>query len=255
MTGTQRLDGKIAVVTGAARGIGRSIAERFSAEGAQVACLDINPKRIAEGVGEMRAVGCNVHPYIVDVSRRDDVHAVMQKIEADLGGPVSILVNNAVAASYLPVEQIDEASMTKMFSIGLNGIIWGIQAAIPQMQRHGSGSIINLSSGAAIQGSPNMSAYCALKAGVAGMTRALAVELAPRRIRVNAIAPGMIATPASMGFFDQATLQARRNGVPLGRFGEPEEMAGVAAFLASSDSSYVTGVLLSADGGSAIAGI
>lgn len=252
MSGMRRLDGKIAVVTGAARGIGRSIAERFSAEGAQVACLDINPKRVAEGVGEMRAAGCNVHPYVVDVSERDDVHAVMQKIEADLGSPVSILVNCAVAASYLPVEKIDEASMTKMFSIGLNGIIWGIQAAVPQMRRHGSGSIINLSSGSAIRGTANMSAYCALKAGVAGMTRALAVELAPHRIRVNAIAPGMIATPASIAFFDQPTLEARQKAVPLGRFGEPEEMAGVAAFLASSDSSYVTGVLLSADGGSAI---
>jgi NAD(P)-dependent dehydrogenase (short-subunit alcohol dehydrogenase family) len=183
-----------------------------------------------------------------------NVHAAMQKIEADLGGPVSILVNNAVAASYQPIEEIDEASMTKMFSIGLNGIIWGIQAAVPQMKRHGSGSIINLSSAAAIHGSTNMSAYCALKAGVAGLTRAAAVELAPHRIRVNAIAPGMIATPASIGFFDQATLDARTKALPLGRFGEPEEMAGVAAFLASSDSSYVTGVLLSADGGSTIAG-
>ncbi|MDO8703316.1 MAG: SDR family oxidoreductase [Sulfuricaulis sp.] len=250
----QRLAGSVAVVTGAARGIGRSIAERFAAEGAQVACLDINPKRIAEGVAEMRAAGYNVHPYTVDVSRRDDVHAAMQKIEADLGGPVSILVNNAVAASYQPIEEIDEASMTKMFSIGLNGIIWGIQAAVPQMKRHGSGSIINLSSAAAIHGSANMSAYCALKAGVAGLTRAAAVELAPHRIRVNAIAPGMIATPASIGFFDKATLEARTKALPLGRFGEPEEMAGVAAFLASADSSYVTGVLLSADGGSTIAG-
>ncbi|MEO8296434.1 MAG: SDR family NAD(P)-dependent oxidoreductase [Burkholderiales bacterium] len=247
------MEGQVAVVTGAARGIGRSIAERFSAEGAQVACLDINPKRIAQGVEEMRAAGCNVHPYVVDVSKREDVHAVIQKIEADLGGPVSILVNNAVAASYLPVEEIDEASMTKMFSIGLNGIIWGVQAVIPQMKRHGSGSIINLSSGAALQGSMNMSAYCALKAGVAGMTRALAVELAPHHIRVNAIAPGMVATPASMAFFDQPTLDAREKALPLGRFGKPEEMAGVAAFLASSDSSYVTGVLLSADGGGSIA--
>jgi NAD(P)-dependent dehydrogenase (short-subunit alcohol dehydrogenase family) len=250
----RRLESRVAVVTGAARGIGRAIAERFAAEGARVACLDVSAKRIEAAAGEMRAAGFDVHPYAVDVGRRDDVHAVMQRIETDLGSPVSILVNNAVYARYQPIEEIDEATIDQMFAVGLKGIVWTTQAAVAQMKRHGSGSIINLSSAAAVLAMVNSAAYCALKAGVAGLTRASAVELARHGIRVNAIAPGMIATPASIGFFDQATLEARQHAQPLGRFGQPEEMAGVAAFLASSDSSYVTGAMLMADGGITIVG-
>ena len=251
---TGRLANSVAVVTGAARGIGRSIAERLADEGARVACLDVSARRIQIACDEMTAAGRDVRPYVLDVARRDDVHSTMVRIEADLGGPVATLVNNAVWASYQPIEDIDEESLDKILAVGLKGLVWTTQAATPQMKRRGTGSIINLSSAAAFQAFNGSIAYCALKAGVAGLTRAAAVELAPHGIRVNAIAPGMIATQASVGFFDEATLAARARNVPVGRFGEPQEIAALAAFLASADSSYINGATILADGGLTIVG-
>lgn len=252
---TGRLANSVAVVTGAARGIGRSIAERLADEGARVACLDVSARRIQTACEEMQAAGRDVRPYVLDVARREDVHSTMRRIEVDLGAPVTTLVNNAVWASYQPIEEIDEENLDKILAVGLKGIVWTTQAASAQMKRRGAGSVINLSSAAAVQAFKGSVAYCALKAGVAGLTRAAAVELAPHGIRVNAIAPGMIATPASVGYFDQATLEVRARNVPLGRFGEPQEIAALAAFLASADSSYINGAMVMADGGLTVAGI
>lgn len=250
----QKMTGDIAVVTGAARGIGRAIAERFAADGARVACLDISLARIEAATAEMRIAGLDVHPYAVDVSHRDEVHAAMQRIETELGGPVATLVNNAVWARYQSIEEIDETTWDQMFAVGLKGIIWSTQAAVVQMKRRGSGTVINLSSAAAVQGLKKSVAYCSLKAAVAGLTRASALDLAPYGIRVNAIAPGMIATPASLGKFDQTILDARVRNVPLGRFGKANEIAALASFLATAESSYINGALIMADGGLTIAG-
>ena len=136
---------------------------------------------------------------------------------------------------------------------GVEGLIWTTQAVAPQMERRGGGSIINLTSVSAFYPAKDSIAYSAVKAGVVGLTRAAAMELSPKRIRVNAIAPGMIGTSASIGQFDEATIVGRRARMPLGRFGEPEEIAGVAAFLASDDSSYVQGAVITADGGWTVA--
>lgn len=255
MAGTnQRFEGTVAVVTGAARGIGRSIAERLAGEGARVACLDVSPSRIQAATAEMQASGLDVYPYVVDIARRDDVHEVIQRIETDLGGPVATLVNNAVWARYQSIDEIDEETLEQMLAVGLKGIIWATQAATSQMKRRGSGTVINLSSAAAVLALKDSVAYCAIKAAVAGLTRAAALDLGPYGIRVNAIAPGMIGTPASLGKFDQATLHAREQNVPIGRFGDASEIAAVVAFLASADSSYINGALIMADGGLTIAG-
>lgn len=248
------LAGSVAVVTGAARGIGRAIAERLAGEGARVACVDISPARLEASVAQMRADGLDVHAYVLDVARRSEVHEVFQRIEADLGGPLATLVNNAVWARYQSIEEIDEETLEQMLAVGLKGIIWATQAATAQMKRRGAGTVINLSSAAAVMGLRESVAYCAVKAAVTGLTRAAALDLGPHGIRVNAIAPGMIATPASLGKFDQPTLQARERNVPIGRFGEAREIAAVVAFLASADSSYINGALLMADGGLTIAG-
>ncbi len=249
------LEDSVAVVTGAARGIGRAIAERLAMAGARVACWDISSERINTAVAQMRATGLDVYPYVVDVGRRDEVSSAMDQIESNLRGPVTTLVNNAVWARYQPIEDIDEGTLDHMLAVGLKGIVWTTQAVVPQMKRRGAGSVINLSSAAAVLAFENSIAYCALKAAVAGLTRAAALELGPHGIRVNAIAPGMIGTPASLGTFDQATLDARTKTVPMRRFGKAEEIASVAAFLASAESSYVNGALLMADGGITIAGI
>lgn len=245
----QRMAGNVAVVTGAARGIGRSIAERFAAEGARVACLDVSSKRIQAATDEMQAAGLDVHPYVVDVSRRDEVHSAIQRIETDLGGPVGVLVNNAVWARYQPIEEVDEVTLEQMLAVGLKGMIWAMQAAAPQMKRRGSGSVINFSSAGTVLVIKDSAVYCAMKSAVIGLTRAAAVEYGPYGIRVNAIAPGMIATPASVELFDQETLAVRTKNVPLRRFGEPNEIASVVAFLASAESSYMNGALVMSDGG------
>jgi 3-oxoacyl-[acyl-carrier protein] reductase len=245
----QRLAGTVCVVTGAARGIGLAIVERFAAEGGRIACFDVSAKRLEPAVSELVSRGIDARGYTADVSRRDAVTAAFQAVELDFGAPVGVLVNNAVWARFQPLAEVDEDSVGRMFDVGLKALIWTMQAAVPQMKRRGSGAIINLSSTTALQAMPNAIAYAAMKAGVLGLTRAAAVELSQHQIRVNSIIPGMVGTPASIAQFDDATMEARLSTMPLGRFGEPHEIAAVAAFLASDDSRYVQGAALVADGG------
>jgi len=250
-----RLEGVVCVVTGAARGIGLAIAERFGAEGGRLACVDVSATRLAPAVAALAARGIDARGYAVDVGKPADVQAMFDRIETDFVAPVGVLVNNAVWARFQPLAEIDVETVDRMFAVGLEGLIWTLQAAAPQMQRRGGGAVINLCSTSALQAMPNSIAYASLKAGVLGLTRAAAVELSPQKIRVNAIVPGMIGTPASVAQFDAATLATRQAQMPLGRFGEPGEIASVAAFLASADSSYVQGAALVADGGWTIAAI
>jgi 3-oxoacyl-[acyl-carrier protein] reductase len=248
-----RLSATVCIVTGAARGIGFAICEKFALEGARLACLDISERRLEPAVASLNNRGFEARGYGVDVGRRADVRATFDQIERDFGAPAGVLVNNAVWARFQPLADIDEDIMRRMFGCGLEGLVWTLQAAAPQMQRRGGGSVINLCSTSAFQSMSNSIAYSALKAGVMGLTRAAAVELSPHRIRVNAITPGMIGTEASVAQFDDATIAKRSAQMPLGRFGEASEIASVAAFLACDDSSYVQGSAITADGGWTIA--
>lgn len=250
-----RLSGRVCVVTGAAGGIGVAIAERFAQEGGRVACVDVSARRLDPAVASLVERGAEARAYAVDVGRRDAVHAMFQQIERDFEAPVGVLVNNAVWARFQPLAEIDNETVDRMFAVGLQGLIWTLQAAAAQMQRGGGGAVINLCSTSALQAMPNSIAYASMKAGVLGLTRAAAVELSPQRVRVNAVVPGMIGTPASVAKFDDATIAARHAQMPLGRFGEPAEIASVIAFLASDDSSYVQGAAIVADGGWTIAAI
>ncbi|SFP57243.1 3-oxoacyl-[acyl-carrier protein] reductase [Variovorax sp. OK605] len=249
----RRLLGTVCVVTGAARGIGLAIAERFAAEGGRIACLDVGAARLDTAVQRLRESGAEVRGYTADVGRRESVAAAFEAVERDFGAPVGVLVNNAVWARFQPLADVDEESVGRMFDVGLKGLIWTTQAVAPQMKRRGGGAIVNLSSTSALQALTHSIAYAAMKAGVLGLTRASAVELSPHGIRVNAIVPGMVGTPASVAQFDEATVAARLSAMPLGRFGEPGEIASVAAFLASDDSRYVQGAEIVADGGWTIA--
>ncbi len=248
-----RLSGTVCIVTGAARGIGFAICEKFASEGARLACLDISERRLESSVAALKNSGFEARGYSVDVGRRADVRATFDQIERDFGAPAGVLVNNAVWARFQSLAEIDEEIMGRMFSCGLEGLVWTLQAATPQMQRRGGGSVINLCSTAAFQAMPNSIAYSALKAGVMGLTRAAAVELSAHRIRVNAITPGMIGTEASVAQFDDATIAKRNAQMPLGRFGEASEIASVAVFLACDESSYIQGTSIVADGGWTIA--
>jgi len=250
---TGRLSGKVCVVTGAARGIGYAIAERFAREGGRVACVDVSARRMEPSVAALTALGLEARGYAVDVGDAAQVRGLFAHIEKDFAAPTAVLVNNAVWARFQPLAEIDSETLRRMFSVGLDGLIWTMQAAAPQMERRGGGSVINLSSTSAFQAMTNSIAYAALKSGVMGLTRAAAVELSPRRIRVNAIIPGMIGTPASVAQFDEATIAKRQAGMPIGRFGEPHEIASLATFLASDESSYIQGAGIVADGGWTIA--
>jgi 3-oxoacyl-[acyl-carrier protein] reductase len=246
---SKRLQDRVCVVTGAARGIGLAIAERFGEEGARLACLDVSARRLEPTVASLEARGFEARGYAVDVGRRDDVLAIFERIEAEFGSPIAVLVNNAVWARFQPLAEIDEETVHRMFAVGVDGLIWTMQAAVAQMQRRGGGSIINLSSVSAFHPAKDSVAYSAIKGGVVGLSRAAAVELSPMKIRVNVIAPGMIGTPASVAQFDEATIAERQAQMPLGRFGAPQEIAAVAAFLASDEASYVQGAVITADGG------
>ncbi len=246
---SQRFAGRVCVVTGAARGIGFSIAERLGREGGLVAALDISARRLEPAVQDLSARGVQVRAYSVDVGNRAAVRSAFERIEADFGAPIAVLVNNAVWARFQPLADIDEETSRRMLSVGVEGLIWTTQAAARQMARSGGGAIVNLTSVSASHPAKHSVAYSAVKAGVTGLTRACATELGPMGIRVNAIAPGMIGTPASISQFDEATIAARQAEMPLGRFGAPEEIAALAAFLASDDASYLQGAIVTADGG------
>jgi 3-oxoacyl-[acyl-carrier protein] reductase len=245
----QRFTGRVCVVTGAARGIGYSIAERLGREGGLVAALDVSARRLEPAVKDLRARGVDARGYAVDVGDRAAVRSGFERIEADFGAPVAALVNNAVWARFQPLADIDEETSRRMLSVGVEGLIWTTQAAAPQMARRGGGAIVNLTSVSASHPAENSIAYSAVKAAVTGLTRASAMELGPTGVRVNAIAPGMIGTPASIAQFDEARIAKRRAEMPLGRFGAPEEIAALAAFLASDEASYLQGAIVTADGG------
>lgn len=245
----RRLEGTVCVVTGAARGIGAGIAERLASEGARVAAWDVSERRLLPAVEAQRARGFDIHAFACDVSQRAQVGETMAAVERHFGAPVGVLVNNAVWARFAPLADNDEEMVDRTLAVGLKGLIWTLQAAAPQMRKLGGGAVVNLSSTSATRPVTQAIAYAALKAGVLGLTRASAVELAVDRIRVNAVSPGMVGTEASKAQFDAPTLAAREAAMPLGRFGAPEDIAAAVAFLASKDGAYVSGTELVVDGG------
>lgn len=245
----RRFDGRVCVVSGAARGIGRAIAERLAREGGRVAAWDVSERRLEPVVAELRAAGLEVHGFCCDVADRAAVAAAMASVQARFGAPVSVLVNNAVWVRFGPLAELDEETVERTLAVGLKALLWTLQAALPQMRRHGGGAVVNLSSTAAYHATTEAVVYAAMKAGVLGLTRAAAVELAPLRIRVNAVLPGMVGTPASKAQYDSATLAEREAAMPAGRFGDPEDIAAAVAFLASDDGAYVQGAELVVDGG------
>lgn len=242
-----RLAGKIALITGGARGMGAAHARAFVAEGASVAITDI---RAEEGEKLAAELGDAARFYEHDVVDEAAWNSVVAATENELG-PISVLVNNAGTAVYMPLELTPLDEYRRIVDINQTACFLGMKAAVPSLRRAGGGSIINVSSVAGVSGPPLTVAYSASKWAVVGMTKVAAKELGPDGIRVNAIHPGVIET----AIFDElpeavaGALQQMVAATPLGRAGQPDEVSGLVVFLASDESCYITGASHIIDGG------
>jgi len=246
-----RLTGKVAAVTGGDQGIGRAIAERLAHDGADVAfCYRKNKKGADEVVGAITATKRRAAAFQADVGIVADGQRFIEESVASLG-KIDILVNNAGLEKGADFWDVTEQDFDAVINVNLKGMFFVTQAVVRHLrQTNRPGKIINISSVHEELPFPHFASYCASKGGIKMLTRNLAIELAPNRITINSIAPGAIETPINTKLLnDPVKLKALLENIPLRRLGKPEDVAGIASFLASEDSDYVTGTTLFVDGG------
>lgn len=239
----------IALVTGGGQGIGAAICHRLSGDGLHVVVNDIDHGRAATVAEQLRAEGGSASHFVADVSTSNEVHAMFDRIEADVG-PVTTLVNNAGIGGNAAIRNVTDADWQRVLGVDLDSVFYCSRRALGPMRESRSGSIVNVASRAWL-GWWGQSSYASAKAGVIGMSRALAIEMSSRNVRVNVVAPGLIDTPLLRNRSD-AALQRLLTSVPLGRAGRPEDVAQAVAFLASSRARTITGQVLYVCGGKSV---
>lgn len=243
---TRLLEGRVAIVTGAAQGIGLAIAQKFLAHGASVLIADLDEARAREAADGLSAAG-RVLARRCDVGKAADHEALVNVCVTQLGR-LDILVNNAGVTRDAYISKMSEEAFDVVIGVSLKGAWLGTRAVASLFREQRSGSIINISSLSGKIGNPGQTNYSAAKAGMIGLTKAAAKEFGPSGVRVNAIMPGLIRSAMTLGMKPEI-YQAKEREVPLQRAGEPEEVAGVAVFLASPLASYVTGAVIEVTGG------
>jgi 3alpha(or 20beta)-hydroxysteroid dehydrogenase len=241
-----RVQGKVAIVTGAARGMGAAHARQLVGQGASVVLTDVLD---AEGEATAAALGQQARYMHHDVTKEMEWQQIVAATEETFG-PVSVLVNNAGIVAHSPIEQMQESDYRRVIDVNQLSVFLGMKSVFPSMTRAGSGSIINISSVAGLIGAPHALAYTASKFAVRGMTKVAAIEFAPRNIRVNSVHPGLILTPMTKSTPESEASTAQFiAATPLGRAGEPDEVASIVLWLASDESRFSTGAEFVVDGG------
>ncbi|MGL4943442.1 MAG: 3-oxoacyl-[acyl-carrier-protein] reductase [Thermoguttaceae bacterium] len=242
------LKDRVAVITGATRGIGFSIAQKLAASGCKVACIGTNADKLNAAVEEIKKTGATAEAYICNVADAAQVEATSKAILEKFGKRIDILVNNAGITRDMLIRRLTDADWDDVIAINLRGTFLMTRAFVETMRKAKWGRIINISSVSGIRGNRGQCNYSASKAGLIGFTQTVALELANRGITVNAVAPGFIETDMT-SVLDPIIITEATNRIPVGRIGKPEEIANAVAFLASEEAAYITGQCLTVDGG------
>ena len=241
------LSGQVAIVTGAARGLGRAIAETLARCGAKVACIDVNAELLGQTVAAIGAAGGTAMAVACDVTSSERVAAAVDEVVKAWGG-LDILVNNAGITKDTLVMRMKDDQWDAVININLRGTFLFTRTASRPLLKSQRGRIINIASVSGITGNPGQANYSASKAGIIGLTRTVAKELAGRGVTVNAVAPGFIATEMTAALSDEVKEEVKKQ-VPLGRMGDPQDVADAVLFLASPAAGFITGHVLTVDGG------
>jgi meso-butanediol dehydrogenase / (S,S)-butanediol dehydrogenase / diacetyl reductase len=253
MANVTRLKDKVAIVTGGGTGIGRAIALAFGREGAKVAVLGRRREPLHRVAGELSQLGTKAVAVCCDVTKNQEVQRAVEEVRKTLRG-VNVLVNNAGVLSVSTIETISEEDWDQVMEINLKGPFLMSRAVLPAFRRAGGGAIVNIASVLGLLAMKDRAAYCASKGAVVLLTKAMALDHAHQNVRVNCICPAIVETELVEGLFNQTdegqkTRNARIGTLPLGRFGKPKDIADLAVFLASEESSWMTGTAIPVDGG------
>ena len=247
MSTSQRLAGKVAIITGAAQGIGLATALKFAREGARVVVCDVRQTAVDQAVAACQAEGAEALGIVIDVTQREMVDGMVQQVKARFGR-IDVLVNNAGITQDARLQKMTIEQFDRVIDVNLRGAFHCAQAVCDTMVAQGGGVILNASSVVGIYGNFGQTNYAASKFGVIGFTKTWSRELGPKGVRVNAVAPGFVATPILSTIPDKV-MQEMVDRVPLKRLGQPEDIANVYAFLASDEAAYVNGAVIEVSGG------